>query len=150
VNHRRLLNISVFVIILLISVFIIINIKSKNELPVKSFNTSKAISIPVLLYHGVLEKEDDYNITIDKFNEQMSALKEAGYQAISLDQFNEFRSGRASLPDKSVLITFDDGRSDTFNNADPILKKLNYRALNFTIGQRLDDTNDGFYFIREQ
>lgn len=111
---------------------------------------SDAASVPVLLYHGVVDVADGYNTPKDVFKDQMLALYKAGYQTITLKQLQEYRMGNASVPDKSFVLTFDDGRKDSFKPVDPILKELGYHAVMFVIADRVDDTDHGFYLTREE
>ena len=111
---------------------------------------SDAASVPVLLYHGVVDKVDGYNTPEGVFRDQMLALYNAGYQTITLDQFNQYRQGNMSIPDKSFVLTFDDGRKDSFKPVDPILKELDYHAVMFVIAARVDDTDHGFYLTRDE
>jgi peptidoglycan/xylan/chitin deacetylase (PgdA/CDA1 family) len=96
-----------------------------------------AVSIPVLLYHGVLERSDGANVDIDTFRDQMFSLKQSGYQTVSDQDFYDFMDGQKSLPQKSFLLTFDDGRKDSYYPVDPILKALHYRATMFVITNRV-------------
>lgn len=109
---------------------------NSNVLQTNVLQTDLAKSIPVLLYHGIIEKDDGYNILYENFKEQMFALKQNGWQAISIEDFYNFIQGKKQLPDKSFLLTFDDGRKDSFYPVDPILKTLNYRATIFIITDR--------------
>lgn len=97
------------------------------------FNQEKTESVPVLLYHGVIDKPDGSNILLEDFKGQMFALKKAGWQTVSIEDFYAFMQGKKELPDKSFLLTFDDGRKDSYYPVDPILKALNYRATMFVI-----------------
>lgn len=100
---------------------------------------SDAGEIPVLLYHGIDEREGFsnaadafYGITPANFAKQMALLQYAGYTAITLEQFARFRAGDAvTLPEHPILITFDDGRRDAWRNADPVLAKLGWPATLF-------------------
>jgi tetratricopeptide (TPR) repeat protein len=90
-------------------------------------------AIPVLLYHGVLrhERDDSPSITQDSLRRQLAALKHAGYQTITVTDLERDLRNPSSLPAKPLLVTFDDGRVDTFENADPILKELGFKATMF-------------------
>jgi peptidoglycan/xylan/chitin deacetylase (PgdA/CDA1 family) len=107
-------------------------------------------SIPVLLYHGVVEREDGSNISIDGFRDQMMALKKAGYQTVSLDDFHKFVEGEENLPDKAFLLTFDDGRKDSYYPVDPILKALDYNAVMFVITKYISEKNNSFYLSHQE
>jgi len=64
---------------------------------------------------------------------QLTALLENGYHVISLATFHAFLAGRAAVPAKAVLLTFDDGYEDTYRYATPILAKLHMTATMFMI-----------------
>lgn len=99
-----------------------------------------AQSVPVLVYHGVIEASawtpDDVNIREDDFRRQMILLKSLGYETVSLDDFLAFIRGEKTLPEKSFLLTFDDARKDSYYPVDPILKALGYHAVMFDITGR--------------
>jgi peptidoglycan/xylan/chitin deacetylase (PgdA/CDA1 family) len=99
-------------------------------------------SVPVLVYHGLISSPDQSNTLIKDFRAQMFALKAAGYHTISMDDYVAFMQGKRTLPAKSFLLTFDDGRKDSYYNADPILKALGYRATMFVIAYHAFDQGD--------
>lgn len=111
------------------------NIIDKERADVKQESAS---SVPVLLYHGLVDQPDGSNVTLKNFSEQMRLLKEAGYQTVAYDDFCQFMNGKKTLPDKSFLLTFDDGRRDSYYPADPILNALDYSAIMFALGGRTD------------
>ncbi len=126
---------------LLASVGLLGNPPMINETSVDDRENAKAIGVPVLIYHGVLDVSDDTeNVSYERFKEHMYALKEAGYRAIPLDEFDHFMSGAEGLPEKSFLLTFDDGRRDSFYPVDPILEALDFHATIFVITGRDDST----------
>lgn len=107
-------------------------------------------AVPVLLYHGVVERKDGSNILVDDFRKQMMALKNAGYETVSLDDFHQFVKGKKTLPDKSFLLTFDDGRKDSYYPVDPLLKALDYKAVMFVITRYINAENDHFYLTKQE
>lgn len=91
-------------------------------------------SVPVLVYHGIVEKTGDgINVPLNEFKAQLFALKSAGYTTVTLDDLRAFLKGEKTLPDKSFVLTFDDGRKDTYYPVDPLLHTLNYHAVMFAI-----------------
>ncbi len=108
-----------------------------------------ASGIPILLYHGVTEKSDGSNVTVEQFREQMFALKENGYSAISLDDFLLFMDKKKNLPEKSFLLTFDDGRKDSYYPVDPILVALNYKATIFVITGNSEYNKGSTYYLSD-
>jgi len=95
--------------------------------------THERISIPVLVYHGVsrFKRGDRMSVPKAEFERQMAALKKAGYEPISVAQLAAYWDGKGSLPDKPILLTFDDARADAFNNGDPVLKAAGMKATMF-------------------
>ena len=92
------------------------------------------LGIPVLNYHQI--NDTDHNamtVTTEEFEREMAYLEANGYHAITPDQLVSYLHGGNKLPDKPVLITFDDGYEDNYLNAYPILKKHGFTATIFLI-----------------
>lgn len=88
--------------------------------------------IPVLLYHGIVKEPDGVNISWDTFIEQMEALKKAGYETIDINELSAFLNGEdIILPEKPIVITFDDGRKDSYYYSDFVFKELGFKAVMF-------------------
>ena len=64
--------------------------------------------------------------------------KDNGYTPISLDQYIAFGKGEKDVPDKSILLTFDDGYLSFYTKVYPLLKKYNYPAVFAIIGTWID------------
>ena len=96
-------------------------------------------SIPVLYYHSIAYEEgNELRIPKEKFRQQMQYLKDNGYTTLSLDEFYNFLTENTPIPNKSVIITFDDGYRDNYENAFPILKEFGYKAAVFVITSAID------------
>lgn len=96
-------------------------------------------SIPVLMYHSVAyEKNNPVRIPQEKFKEQMKYLKDNGYSTLSLDDLYSYFEEGISVPEKSVVLTFDDGYEDNYKNAYPILKEYSFKASIFIITDSID------------
>ena len=91
--------------------------------------------LPVLMYHHFAQ-ESPYGtiVSFDKFREQMTALRDAGYQAVTIPQIIDYVENETPLPEKPVLITMDDGYTSNLVNAAPVLEELGLRATVFVIG----------------
>jgi peptidoglycan/xylan/chitin deacetylase (PgdA/CDA1 family) len=95
-------------------------------------------AVPVLCYHGIHEggdpSSDPYSVNRAEFARQMAMLAGDGFHAISIAQYARFAAGdTAGLPDRPILITFDDGRLDSYRGADQILAGYGMRATMFVI-----------------
>jgi hypothetical protein len=86
-------------------------------------------TVPVISYHKIAESgADAMTVTRASFRSQMQFLKENGYHAATLDEFYDFLDFKADLPEKSVVITFDDGWRSLYEIAFPILKEYGFPA----------------------
>ncbi len=94
--------------------------------------------VPVLLYHSLDPGSDP--AAPERFRAHMEALTEAGYNFVALDQVRAYVREGGALPDKPVLLTFDDGYLDNYLYAFPVLKELEIPAVIFTIAGGVGQT----------
>ena len=115
---------------------------SQDELKITNYSLTEAQPISeiaagpkilVLNYHQVKNGNTYLSVHLDDFDAQMNYLVENGYIAITPDALLSALEGELELPPKPVLITFDDGYSDNYENAFPILQKYGLRATIFVI-----------------
>ena len=92
-----------------------------------------AQAVPVLMYHHVSPAPGLVTVSPRTFQAQMTALARAGYTTLSAVQLQGYLSGTQTVPDKSVVITFDDGYLDNYVYAYPILKTLGLHAIIFAV-----------------
>ncbi|HOV78944.1 MAG TPA: polysaccharide deacetylase family protein [Bacillota bacterium] len=91
-------------------------------------------AVAVLLFHAVDVASGNPNSTsLKDLEETFQALKDLGYNPIGLEEFHAFIDGRLNVPEKAVLITFDDGYRDIYENVLPLTEKFHYPAVVFTV-----------------
>lgn len=93
-------------------------------------------NVPILMYHA-LGEEDPSNAMIispELFENDLIALQENGYTTITFDDMKAYVEKGTELPEKPVLITFDDGYSSNYEYAFPLLQKYNMKATIFAVG----------------
>lgn len=117
----------------------------------RTFNPETLINdnrgIPVLYYHSVKPSEDnEVTISPDKLYEQLKYLLDNGYTPLTLNELKEYLINNSSIPNKSIVITFDDGYMDNYYYAFPILKDLGIAATIFCITNEL---NGEYYLSKE-
>lgn len=91
------------------------------------------VSVTVLNYHKVDSMHISLSVLPSDFAWQMQYLEDHGFHPITPDELYDSLEGRGDLPEKPVLITFDDGYADNYKNAYPILKKHNFKATIFVV-----------------
>ena len=114
--------------------------KEKNMDEVISKEITRPRTIPILMFHYVREvdKTKDllgYNLSItpDSFEKILQDLTQKGYHTIHVaDILNQ------EVPDRSIVITFDDGYEDFYTTAWPLLKKYNFTASQAIITGKMD------------
>jgi peptidoglycan/xylan/chitin deacetylase (PgdA/CDA1 family) len=86
--------------------------------------------IPILMYHSISCSTNprfaQFAVSPIRFAEQMTYLHEHGYTPVTVTQWVE--SLRRQLPEKLVILTFDDGMADFYTNALPILARYGFGA----------------------
>jgi peptidoglycan/xylan/chitin deacetylase (PgdA/CDA1 family) len=95
------------------------------------------LMIPILMYHEVALQIyphfRKYMVTPQAFAAQMKWLALAGYSPIDLDTLVGARLGRAVLPPKPIVITFDDGFQGNVDYAAPILHERGFTAVFYLV-----------------
>lgn len=101
-----------------------------------------ADGVPILAYHRVNDTDDNpETLTVADFDAQMKYLVDSGYKVISpADLLDAWENGKP-LPEKPVVITFDDGHADIYKNVFPILQKYNMRATVFVVTDHMGTTD---------
>jgi len=100
---------------------------------------SPALGIPVLLYHHLLPAEENPYpengaiLPVESFVQQMQLLHKHSYHTLSLAELELYLQGEYDPPERSVVITFDDGYQSNYIYAYPILKRYGFRATVFVI-----------------
>ncbi len=101
---------------------------------------TQAVRVPVLMYHyveNVRDKNDTTRISLNTppytLEDEIKTLSEAGYTFMTGKELIDVVEGRAQLPNKPILLTFDDGYRDFYTDAYPILKKYHAKATQFVI-----------------
>ena len=92
----------------------------------------KPIRMPVLMYHSINSKESkagDYVITPAALRGDLEWLKQNGYQTVVVQDLLDYVEEGTPLPEKPVMITFDDGYYNNYLNAFPLLKEYGMKAV---------------------
>lgn len=86
--------------------------------------------VPVIMYHDILpEKEVFFDVTPEEFEEHLRLIQENGLTPITLDQLITHLQTGLPLPEKPILLTFDDGYGGHYKYVYPLLKQYSYPAV---------------------
>ncbi len=97
-------------------------------------------SIPVLMYHHVSPVGRELNVTPENFEDQMRFLRNRGWKTLLADEFL-YLIQQNKVPNKLVLLTFDDGFADNYVYAYPVLKKYGMKAILFVTTSMIQDAD---------
>ncbi len=88
------------------------------------------LEVPILLYHHISTEQSGnrYFISPAVFRQQIQTLHDLGFTSLTVAQLADLLINGGLLPAKPVVITFDDGDSDVYTNAYPVLKEFGFTA----------------------
>jgi peptidoglycan/xylan/chitin deacetylase (PgdA/CDA1 family) len=124
---------------------------TRTPVAVVALNTTTSVRVPILMYHYISTPTDendkirvDLSVTPANFEAQMKYLTSEGYHTIKLSDLAEYLISGTRLPSKPIVLTFDDGYLDNYQNALPILKKYNQVGTFFIITGFVDEGRTGY------
>jgi len=87
--------------------------------------------VTVLTYHDIVDnpKKDKYAVSVTSFRQQLEYIKANGYRPIRLQDYQRAVNKHLALPDKAVLLTFDDGLVSYRDTVVPLLKQYGYPSM---------------------
>lgn len=114
----------------------------------KKFIPEKEIKVPIFVYHYVEYVKDQKDttrkslaITPNVFEAQMVTLKEDGYSFITFKDVERYLRGVQKLPEKPIIITFDDGYEDFYTDVFPIIKKHSIQVTQYLVVNFIGNPN---------
>lgn len=93
--------------------------------------------VPVLCYHHIRDLQMPskssmgYEVTVNQFKTQMKALADSGYKTITPEQYYNYLVYGSPLPEKPVMLTYDDTDEEQFSIAKPEMDKYGFKGVYF-------------------
>lgn len=115
---------------------------------VKQVGAEQTISLPIIMYHSILKdpaRAGEYVISPDQLEADLQYLQKSGYQWILSQDLIDYVYNGGTLPEKPILITFDDGYYNNYYYAFPLLQKYGAKAILSPIAiesERYSETKD--------
>jgi peptidoglycan/xylan/chitin deacetylase (PgdA/CDA1 family) len=114
-------------------------------MPTPSGIYSWTLKVPILMYHYISTPPEDadvyrtdLSVTPEQFREQMIYLQDNGYTTIDFYDLSQAIVSHKDLPEKPIILTFDDGYLDNYENAYPILQEFGYEGTFFVVTEFID------------
>lgn len=124
------------------------NLASNTALPTPIPIPLKSFLAPILIYHYVEYVKDEGDTIRKSLNipphiliKQIQTLQNAGYTFVTPSELISILEGKIKLPQKPVVLSFDDGYRDFYTDVFPILKKYNVKAVSYIVSGFLDKPN---------
>ena len=98
----------------------------------------------ILLYHNVTDKrsissKDDLYVHIDDFRDQLDYIVDNGYNVVTVQELYDLRQNNQEIPEKTLVLTFDDGDKSSYDIVFPELKSRGLKASFFVTTRQLND-----------
>lgn len=110
--------------------------------PQNADSQDSEIELPVIMYHGIRKDssaQNEYVISPQEFESDLKYLKENGYTTIVVQDLLDYFEKSKPLPEKPIMLTFDDGYYNNFTYAFPLLKKYGSKIVLSPIGKYIDE-----------
>lgn len=105
-----------------------------------------AAEVPILMYHSIAddgpEELKPYRVTPRAFTEQLRYLRRLGFHSITLDEWASSIVTRKPLAGRPIILTFDDGYKNFFDNAWPALQRADFSATVFVVTDKVGGAAD--------
>jgi hypothetical protein len=106
----------------------------------------EGVICPVIQYHDILEDpapNDRLKVSLKEFRKDIEFLKQKGFEPIFVRDLIDHVFDQKTLPDKPVIITFDNGLYSFYERVLPILKEQNIKAAVSVIGYNTENSSNG-------
>lgn len=145
------LAITAFLLCLVMIILSVTNIVT----PAAAVFSQRTKTVPVIMYHQITSetKGNDYILPLKTLEEDFEFLKKNNYTPVSLNALFQYVKCGKPLPEKPVVITFDDGQKSFITKVLPLLEKYSYPANVNIIGSLVElytnnhDNNDSYAYL---
>lgn len=112
---------------------------SKSHAEVKNTDETKqdGVPVPVIMYHSVQQDEracGEYVVSLDQVSSDIRYLKENNFTSVFVGDLVRYVNYNGGLPDKPVILTFDDGFYNNYTYLYDLLKKEDFKASVSVVG----------------
>jgi peptidoglycan/xylan/chitin deacetylase (PgdA/CDA1 family) len=121
-----------------------------------SDGTPRALRVPLLMYHYISDPPPgadrlrlDLSVRPSQFEAHLQYLRQAGYETVSLSDLIFHLTQGKPLPPRPIVLTFDDGYRDAYEEAFPLLQRYGFQGTFFVLTGRADE-EDPRYLSWEQ
>lgn len=115
------------------------------------------IDVPIIMYHSILKdpsRSNKYTVTPAVLEEDLKYIKDKGYTTVTIADLISYVYDDSPLPEKPIVLTFDDGHYNNYGYLFPLLEKYNMKAVISIVGSytdkftETDEANLNYSYLR--
>ncbi len=115
------------------------------------------IDVPIIMYHSILKdpsRSNKYTVTPAVLEEDLKYIKDKGYTTVTIADLISYVYDDSSLPEKPIVLTFDDGHYNNYGYLFPLLEKYDMKAVISIVGSytdkftETDEANLNYSYLR--
>ena len=103
--------------------------------PTANAVTTDEVHVPIIMYHSLAGRIGTSSIAADDFEADLQYLRDMGYTAVTIRALVDFVDHGTPLPEKPIVLTFDDGYYNNYSAAFPLVLKYNTPIVISIIGK---------------
>ena len=126
---------------MIVAAFGFIQFSSKDAVPSSTESATDTVCVPIIMYHNILKsnsRSSKFIVTENQFEEDLKYLKEKGYNTVVMEDLVAYVYENKPLPEKPIVLSFDDGYYNNYVYAYPLLKEYGFRGVLSVIGYYTD------------
>ncbi len=101
-------------------------------LAVSAMRNEGTAFLPIVMYHGVLDdpsRQGQYIISPAQLEADLQTIRQNGYTTVVMQDLLDYVDNGTPLPEKPIMLTFDDGYYNNYLYADPLLERYGMKAV---------------------
>ena len=115
------------------------------------------IEVPIIMYHSILKdssRSNKYTVTPTVLEEDLKYIKDKGYTTVTITDLISYVYDNKPLPEKPIVLTFDDGHYNNYGYLFPLLEKYDMKAVISIVGSytdkftETDEANLNYSYLR--
>lgn len=120
-------------------------------------NSEEYIEVPIIMYHSILKdpsRSNKYTVTPSVLEEDLKYIKDNGYTTVTISDLISYVYDDTPLPEKPIVLTFDDGHYNNYGYLFPLLEKYDMKAVISIVGSytdkftETDEANLNYSYLR--
>ena len=120
-------------------------------------NSEEYIKVPIIMYHSILKdpsRSNKYTVTPSVLEEDLKYITDNGYTTVTISDLISYVYDDTPLPEKPIVLTFDDGHYNNYGYLFPLLEKYDMKAVISIVGSytdkftETDEANLNYSYLR--